>query len=62
MQLKRLCRARMINMSNLHYIIPIFVPHEGCPHACVFCNQDSITGTKSESRCNVCGKNNKRIP
>ena len=35
-------------MSNLHYIIPIFVPHEGCPHECVFCNQDSITGTKSK--------------
>ncbi|MCJ7689308.1 MAG: radical SAM protein, partial [Clostridiaceae bacterium] len=33
-------------MSNLHYIIPIFVPHEGCPHECVFCNQNSITGTK----------------
>ncbi|WP_291632332.1 radical SAM protein [Clostridium sp.] len=33
-------------MSNLHYIIPIFVPHEGCPHECVFCNQDSITGIK----------------
>lgn len=32
-------------MSNLHYIIPIFVPHEGCPHDCVFCNQNSITGT-----------------
>lgn len=32
-------------MSNSHYIIPIFVPHEGCPHDCVFCNQNSITGT-----------------
>lgn len=31
-------------MKNRHYIIPIFVPHEGCPHDCVFCNQDSITG------------------
>lgn len=31
-------------MSNLHYIIPIFVPHEGCPHNCVFCNQNTITG------------------
>ena len=31
-------------MSNKHYIIPIFVPHIGCPHTCVFCNQDSITG------------------
>lgn len=31
-------------MSKLHYIIPIFVPHEGCTHNCVFCNQKSITG------------------
>ena len=31
-------------MSKNHYIIPIFVPHIGCPHTCVFCNQDSITG------------------
>ncbi|KYH35891.1 oxygen-independent coproporphyrinogen-III oxidase-like protein HemZ [Clostridium tepidiprofundi DSM 19306] len=31
-------------MSNRHYIIPIFVPHEGCPHNCVFCNQNTITG------------------
>lgn len=27
-----------------HYIIPIFVPHNGCPHDCVFCNQKKITG------------------
>jgi histone acetyltransferase (RNA polymerase elongator complex component) len=27
-----------------HYIIPIFVPHAGCPHTCVFCNQKEITG------------------
>lgn len=32
-------------MNKIHYIIPIFVPHEGCPHTCVFCNQDSITGS-----------------
>jgi radical SAM enzyme (TIGR01210 family) len=25
-------------------IIPIFVPHQGCPHACTFCNQKKITG------------------
>ncbi|KEI10368.1 radical SAM protein [Clostridium sp. K25] len=31
-----------------HYIIPIFVPHEGCPHDCVFCNQNSITGSSSK--------------
>lgn len=28
-------------------IIPIFVPHLGCPHDCVFCNQKSITGQQS---------------
>lgn len=33
-------------MSKNHYIIPIFVPFEGCPHQCVFCNQDRITGIK----------------
>lgn len=26
------------------YIIPIFVPHLGCPNDCVFCNQKSISG------------------
>ncbi|MBM7868951.1 histone acetyltransferase (RNA polymerase elongator complex component) [Clostridium pascui] len=31
-------------MSKSYYIIPIFVPHEGCPYNCVFCNQSSITG------------------
>lgn len=29
-------------MSNKHYIIPIFISHIGCPHQCVFCNQDKI--------------------
>ena len=36
-------------MSKNYYIIPIFVPHEGCPHDCVFCNQDKITGVKKDS-------------
>lgn len=26
-----------------HAIIPIFIPHSGCPHDCVFCNQKAIT-------------------
>lgn len=26
------------------YIIPIFVPHLGCPHQCTFCNQREISG------------------
>ena len=31
-------------MSARACIIPVFVPHLGCPHACVFCNQRSISG------------------
>jgi len=26
-------------------IIPIFLPHQGCPHHCIFCNQKEVTGT-----------------
>ena len=26
------------------YVIPIFVPHLGCPHDCTFCNQKKISG------------------
>ena len=29
-------------------IIPIFVPHRGCPHDCVFCNQRKITGVSTD--------------
>ena len=31
-----------------HYIIPIFVPHLGCPNDCVFCNQKSISGESKQ--------------
>ena len=31
-------------MSARASIIPVFVPHLGCPHACVFCNQNRISG------------------
>ncbi len=30
---------------NRHINIPVFIPHMGCPHACVFCNQKRISGT-----------------
>ena len=33
-------------MGKRHVNIPVFIPHEGCPNACVFCNQRSISGTK----------------
>ena len=28
-----------------HLVIPLFIPHLGCPHQCVFCNQRAITGS-----------------
>jgi histone acetyltransferase (RNA polymerase elongator complex component) len=34
---------------NRPFIIPIFLPHAGCSHQCVFCNQKSITGIKKNS-------------
>lgn len=30
-------------------IIPIFIPHAGCPHQCVFCNQQTISGQQVAS-------------
>lgn len=30
------------------FIIPVFIPHLGCPHRCVFCNQQAITGVKTD--------------
>ena len=31
-------------MSARESIIPVFVPHLGCPNDCVFCNQRRISG------------------
>lgn len=28
-------------------IIPVFLPHQGCPHQCAFCNQNKISGALS---------------
>ena len=32
-----------------HAVIPIFIPHEGCPNTCVFCNQHTITGKPAQA-------------
>lgn len=34
-------------MSAKENIIPVFVPHLGCPNDCVFCNQRRISGSQS---------------
>ncbi len=37
-----------------HAIIPVFIPHEGCPNDCVFCNQKKITArTHAEENINI---------
>lgn len=33
-----------------HAIIPIFIPHRGCPNDCVFCNQRKITARTDDIR------------
>lgn len=30
------------------YVIPIFVPHLGCPNDCIFCNQKTISGERKQ--------------
>jgi histone acetyltransferase (RNA polymerase elongator complex component) len=34
--------------SSKPFIIPVFIPHAGCPHQCVFCNQNLISGVSSK--------------
>jgi histone acetyltransferase (RNA polymerase elongator complex component) len=34
--------------SNSLFVIPVFIPHEGCPHCCVFCNQRKISGVTEQ--------------
>jgi len=34
-------------MMGKTHILPFFIPHMGCPHQCVFCNQHHVTGQGS---------------
>jgi histone acetyltransferase (RNA polymerase elongator complex component) len=39
-------------MKNV-LVIPVFIPHRGCPHDCLFCNQQEISGTKRQEKARV---------
>lgn len=34
-------------MTASPLVIPVFIPHSGCPHRCAFCDQAAITGQSS---------------
>jgi histone acetyltransferase (RNA polymerase elongator complex component) len=33
-----------MKLKGTPFIVPIFIPQQGCSHKCVFCNQSAITG------------------
>ncbi len=37
-----------MNQTDKPLVIPVFIPHYGCPHQCAFCNQSIITNQKSK--------------
>ena len=42
--MKKYKTKKVVSRVSRHINIPIFIPHIGCPNACVFCNQRSISG------------------
>jgi histone acetyltransferase (RNA polymerase elongator complex component) len=36
-------------MTAAPYVVPVFLPHAGCPHRCVFCDQRAITGDRRDA-------------
>ena len=41
---KAIFQGDLMSESLKSLVIPVFIPHRGCPHQCLFCNQNSITG------------------
>lgn len=40
--------GKMNIVMKKHAIIPVFIPHRGCPNDCVFCNQKAITARQAD--------------
>jgi histone acetyltransferase (RNA polymerase elongator complex component) len=40
-------RALIYNgpLNHRPFIVPVFIPHAGCPHRCIFCNQELVSGS-----------------
>lgn len=36
-------------MKIMIFVIPLFIPHCGCPHDCLFCNQQEISGSRRDA-------------
>ncbi|RMF92356.1 MAG: radical SAM protein, partial [Candidatus Schekmanbacteria bacterium] len=40
-----------------HLIIPVFIPHAGCPQKCIYCNQNKVTLEKGFPKTDVIDRN-----
>ena len=39
----------MVRADQMMFIIPYFIQHQGCPHRCLFCDQNAIAGEQEST-------------